>query len=230
MRGIETLQKGKLPLSRILFPGARVRQLEPLQGFGKRIARLVSRCAVAALIVFAGGPAQAAVSWRYVERVDGVRSASTYAQGRTPGGQVSMRLEIRCVPGADATASIVYVIQRADMIPGFSFTAFEGPDAPALQRKLATIRVVALRRDVSVSTSVSGRFLEDGSFSFILSAPLLGRNEVKWLTDAMILGAVLIVVTVQDPVDRDKRVYAQFQASQAATPVANVMDGCAETR
>jgi hypothetical protein len=31
-------------------------------------------------------------------------------------------------------------------------------------------------------------------------------------------------------VDRNKRVYAQFQASQAATPVANVMDGCAGAR
>jgi hypothetical protein len=49
---------------------------------------------------------------------------------------------------------------------------------------------------------------------------------VKWLTDALILGAVLVVVSVQDPVDRNKRVYAQFQASQAANPVANVMDGC----
>jgi len=191
-----------------------------------RLGRLLSRCAAAALILVAGAPGQAAVSWRYVESVDGVRSASTYAQGRTPGGQVSMRLEVRCQPGADATVSIVYVIRRAQTLPGFNFAAFEGPEAPSLQRKLATIRVVALRRDVSVSTPVAGRFLEDGSFAFTLSAPLLGRNEVKWLTDAMILGAVLVVVSVQDPADRNKRVYAQFQASQAATPVANVMDGC----
>jgi len=190
-----------------------------------RLSRLLSRCAVAAMILVVAAPGQAA-SWRYVESVDGERSASTYAQGRTPGGQVSMRLEVRCRPGADATVSIVYVIRRAQTLPGFHFSAFEGPEAPSLQRKLATIRVVALRRDVSVSTPVSGSFLEDGSFAFTLTAPLLGRNEVKWLTDAMILGAVLVVVSVQDPVDRNKRVYAQFQASQAATPVANVMDGC----
>jgi hypothetical protein len=195
-----------------------------------RIARLIFRCAAAALVVLAGGPANAAVSWRYVETVDGARSASTYAQGRTPGGQVSMRLAVRCEPGADATASIVLVVQRANTIPGFNFAAFEGEDAPALQRKLATIRVVALRRDVSVATSVTGRFLADGSFAFTLSAPLLGRNEVKWLTDAMILGAVLVVLSVQDPIDPNKRVYAQFQASQAAAPVANVMDGCAASR
>jgi hypothetical protein len=193
----------------------------------KRIARLSSRVALAASLLFAGVSGRAAVSWRYVETIDGVRSASTYAQGRTPAGQVAMRLEVRCQPGTDATASIVYVIRRAQALPGFNFAAFEGPDAPALQRKLATIRVVALRRDVSVSTAVAGHFLEDGSFAFVLSAPLIGRNEVKWLTDAMILGAVLIVVTVTDPADRNKRVYAQFQASQAATPVANVMDGCA---
>lgn len=192
-----------------------------------QIARRMSCTALAAALLIASGSGHAAVSWRYVESVDGTRSASTYAQGRTPGGQVAMRLEVRCQPGADATASIVYVIRRANVINGFSFAAFEGPDAPALQRKLATIRVVALRRDVSVSTAMSGHFLEDGSFAFTLSAPLVGRNEVKWLTDAMILGAVLVVVTVQDPVNRDKRVYAQFQASQAATPVANVMDGCA---
>ena len=191
-----------------------------------RLGRLFSNCAAAALILVTGTPGQAAVSWRYVESVDGVRSASTYAQGRTPGGQVSMRLEVRCQPGADATVSIVYVIRRAQSLPGFHFAAFEGPEAPSLQRKLATIRVVALRRDVSVSAPVAGHFLEDGSFAFTLTAPLLGRNEVKWLTDAMILGAVLVVVSVQDPVDRNKRVYAQFQASQAATPVANVMDGC----
>ncbi|MCG6876026.1 MAG: hypothetical protein LJE97_13145 [Betaproteobacteria bacterium] len=191
-----------------------------------RLARLLSNCAAAALLLFTGVSGEAAVSWRYVETVDGVRSASTYAQGRTPGGQVSMRLEVRCQPGADATVSIVYVIRRAQTLPGFHFTAFEGPEAPSLQRKLATIRVVALRRDVSVSTPVAGHFLEDGSFAFTLTAPLLGRNEVKWLTDAMILGAVLVVVSVQDPIDRNKRVYAQFQASQAATPVANVMDGC----
>ncbi len=196
----------------------------------KRFARLFSRFAAALLLVLTGGPGQAAVSWRYVESVDGARSASTYAQGRTPGGQVAMRLEVRCQPGPEATASIVYVIQRASTIPGFGFAAFNGPEAPALQRKLATIRVVALRRDVSVSTSVAGRFLDDGSFAFTLSAPLVGRNEVKWLTDAMILGAVLVVVTVQDPDDRNKRVHAQFQASQAAATVANVMDGCAATR
>jgi hypothetical protein len=195
-----------------------------------RIARLLSRLATAALLVFASGPSQAAVSWRYVESVDGKRSASSYAQGRTPAGQVSMRLEVRCEPGADATVSIVLVIRRANALPGFHFTAFEGPDAPALQRKLSTIRVVALRRDVSVSTAVAGHFLEDGSFAFVLSAPLIGRNEVKWLTDAMILGAVLVIVTVQDPVDRDKRIHAQFQASQAAQPVANVMDGCTAAR
>jgi len=192
----------------------------------KRIARLLSHGAAAALLVFTGGPGHAAASWRYVETTDGARSASTYAQGRTPAGQVSMRLEVRCHPGADATVSIVYVIRRAQTLPGFNFAAFEGPEAPSLQRKLATIRVVALRRDVSVSTPVAGRYLEDGSFAFTLSAPLLGRNEVKWLTDALILGAVLVVVSVQDPVDRNKRVYAQFQASQAANPVANVMDGC----
>jgi hypothetical protein len=190
----------------------------------------VLRCALAGLLALAGGPSQAAVSWRYVESVDGARSASTYAQGRTPAGQVSMRLEVRCQPGPDATASIVYVIRRAQALPGFHFDAFEGPDAPALQRKLATIRVVALRRDVQVSTAVAGHFLEDGSFAFVLSAPLIGRNEVKWLTDAMILGAVLVVVSVQDPVDRNKRVYAQFQASEAAAPVTNVMDGCAGAR
>ncbi len=199
----------------------------------KRRARQLSRtvlCAAAALLALAGGAGQAAVSWRYVESVDGARSASTYAQGRTPAGQVAMRLEVRCEPGADATARIVYVIRRANTIPDFSFAAFEGPDAPALQRKLATIRVVALRRDVSVSTSMTGRYLEDGSFAFSLSAPLVGRNEVKWLTDAMILGAVLVVVTVQDPINRDKRVHAQFQATQAAGPVTNVMDGCAAAR
>jgi len=193
----------------------------------KRIASvLIGRVAVM-LLAFTVGSSQAAISWRYVESTDGTRSASTYAQGRTPGGQVSMRLEVRCQPGADATASIIYVIQRAQTLPGFNWTAFEGPEAPALQRKLATIRVVALRRDVSVSTAVSGHFLEDGSFAFTLSAPLIGRNEVKWLTDALILGAVLVVVTIQDPTDRNKRVYAQFQASQATSPVANVMDGCA---
>ena len=196
----------------------------------KRIARLIARLVTATLILSIGGPTQAAVSWRYVEGTDGVRSASTYAQGRTPGGQVSMRLEVRCEPGPEATASIVYVIQRANLLPGFHFKQFEGPNAPALQSKLATIRVVALRRDVSVTTAVSGEFLEDGSFAFVLSAPLLGRNEVKWLTDAMILGAVLVVVSIQDPVDRNKRVYAQFQASQAAAPVTNVMDGCVATR
>jgi hypothetical protein len=195
-----------------------------------RLARVLFCCTVAALLALTGGPAQAAVSWRYVESVDGARSASTYAQGRTPAGQVSMRLEVRCEPGPDATASIVYVIRRAKTIPGFHFNAFEGPDAPALQRKLATIRVVALRRDVQVSTAVAGHFLEDGSFAFVLSAPLLGRNEVKWLTDAMTLGAVLVVVSIQDPVDRNKRVYAQFQASEAAAPVTNVMDGCAGAR
>jgi hypothetical protein len=196
----------------------------------KRIARLTYRLIAATLILSIGGPSQAAVSWRYVEGTDGVRTASTYAQGRTPGGQVSMRLEVRCDPAPEATASIIYVIQRANLLPGFNFNQFKGPNAPALQRKLATIRVVALRRDVSVTTAVSGQFLEDGSFAFVLSAPLLGRNEVKWLTDAMILGAVLVVVSIQDPVDRNKRVYAQFQASQAATPVTNVMDGCAATR
>jgi hypothetical protein len=195
-----------------------------------RFVRLLSRCGLAALLALTGGPAQSAVSWRYVESVDGARSASTYAQGRTPAGQVSMRLEVRCQPGPDATASIVYVIRRAQALPGFHFNAFEGPDAPALQRKLATIRVVALRRDVQVSTAVAGHFLEDGSFAFVLSAPLIGRNEVKWLTDAMILGAVLVVVSVQDPIDRNKRVYAQFQASEAAAPVTNVMDGCAGAR
>ena len=194
------------------------------------VARSVFHCAIAALLLLTGGPGQAAVSWRYVESADGTRSASTYAQGRTPAGQVSMRLEVRCEPGSDATVSIIYVIRRAQTLSGFHFAAFDGPDAPALQQKLATIRVVALRRDVSVRTPVAGHFLEDGSFAFVLAAPLLGRNEVKWLTDAMILGAVLVHVIVLDPVDRNKRVYAQFQASQAAQPVANVMDGCAGAR
>ena len=195
-----------------------------------QFARQMSCAALAAVLLLASGAGHAAVSWRYVESVDGARSASTYAQGRTPGGQVSMRLEVRCKPGIDATVSIVYVIRRANVINGFNFAAFEGPEAPSLQRKLATIRVRALRRDVEVSTPVAGHFLEDGSFAFTLTAPLLGRNEVKWLTDAMILGALVVIVSVQDPVDRNKRVYAQFQASQAATPVANVMDGCAGAR
>ena len=43
-------------------------------------------------------------------------------------------------------------------------------------------------------------------------------------------GAVLVVLSVQDPIDSNKRVYAQFQASQAAGSVANVMDGCAASR
>ncbi len=63
----------------------------------KRLARLLSNCAAAALLLLTGVAGEAAVSWRYVETVDGVRTASTYAQGRTPAGQVSMRLEVRCL-------------------------------------------------------------------------------------------------------------------------------------
>jgi len=171
-------------------------------------------------------PARAATTWHFNEGANGLRSANTYAQGRTPAGQMSMKLEVRCRPGPDGVASIVYSVRNAQAIRGFNFDDFEGADAPATKRKLATIRVVALRRDVSVTTSVTGSYLEDGSFAFLLSAPLVGRNEVKWLTDAIILGAVLIVVTVQDPRDNNRRVYAQFQASNASASVTNTMDGC----
>ncbi|MCC6611505.1 MAG: hypothetical protein IT515_17765 [Burkholderiales bacterium] len=179
---------------------------------------------IAAAVIAA--PAQAAATWRFTEGADGVRSATTWAQGQTPAGQVPMKLEVRCRPGPDGVASIVTSVRGAQGMPSFNFDDFLGPDAPAAKRKLGTIRVVALRRDVSVSTSMTGSYLEDGTFAFNLSAPLVGRNEVKWLTDAMILGAVLIVVTVQDPRDPRRRIQAQFQASNASVPVTNTMDGC----
>jgi hypothetical protein len=171
-------------------------------------------------------PAWAAATWQFTEGTDGLRSATTWTQGRTPVGQVPMKLEVRCRPGPDGVASIVYSVRGAQDMPNFNFDDFVGPDAPAAKRKLGTIRVVALRRDVSVTTSMTGSYLEDGTFAFNLSAPLVGRNEVKWLTDAMILGAVLVVVTVQDPRDSKRRIYAQFQASNASVPVTNTMDGC----
>ncbi|MCZ7563590.1 MAG: hypothetical protein M5U08_07040 [Burkholderiales bacterium] len=85
---------------------------------------------------------------------------------------------------------------------------------------------MALRRDVSVTTSFAGGYQEDGFFSFTLSAPLAGRNEVKWITDAIILGAVLVVVSVQDPRDARSRIHAQFQTRGATAAVTSTMDGC----
>jgi hypothetical protein len=171
-------------------------------------------------------PARAASTWHFSESANGLRSATTWAQGSTPAGQVPMKLEVRCRPGPEGVASIIYSVRWAQNMPNFNFDDFVGPDAPAAKRKLGSVRVVALRRDVSVTTSMTGSYLEDGTFAFNLSAPLVGRNEVKWLTDAMILGAVLVVVTIQDPRDSKRRIHAQFQASNASVPVTNTMDGC----
>jgi len=181
--------------------------------------------AALALVAIAA-PARAATTWYFSENPNGLRSATTWAQGRTPSGQVPMKLEVRCRPGPDGVASIIFSVRGAQAIHTFTFDDFEGPDAPAAKRKLSTIRVVALRRDVSVTTSLTGSYLEDGTFAFNLSAPLVGRNEVKWLTDAIILGSLLVVVTIEDPRNAKRRIYAQFQASSAAVPVTNTMDGC----
>lgn len=174
----------------------------------------------------AAGPALGAATWHFAETANGLRSASTWAQGRTPSGHVPMKLEVQCRPGPDGAATIIYSVRGAQNLRGFAFEDFEGPDAPATKRKLGTIRVVAMRRDVSVTTSFTGSFQPDGTFAFSLSAPLVGRNEVKWITDAIILGALLVVVTVQDPRDAKLRIHAQFQASSAAAPVTSTMDGC----
>jgi len=191
----------------------------------KTLSMLGAALALAATVA----PARAASTWHFAEGANGLRSATTWAQGRTPAGQVPMKLEVRCRPGPDGVASIIYSVRGAQALRNFSYEDFEGPEAPAAKRKLGTIRVVALRRDVSVTTSFTGSYQEDGTFAFNLSAPLVGRNEVKWLTDAMILGAVLVVVTIQDPRDSKRRIHAQFQASSAAVPVTNTMDGCTAT-
>jgi len=188
----------------------------------RRIRILAAALAAAVLVA----PARAAPSWHFAESENGMRAASIWAQGRTPSGQVPMKLEVRCRPGPDGAATIALAVRGAQDMRAFSFEDFEGADAPAARRKLATIRVVALRRDVSVTTSFAGGYQEDGFFAFTLSAPLVGRNEVKWITDAIILGAVLVVVTVQDPRDSRRRIHAQFQTRGATAAVTNTMDGC----
>lgn len=181
------------------------------------------RATITVLTLAAAARAQ---NWQAQVNEHGLRTAQVSASGNTPDGPATTTLTVQCAPAKNGTVSLLYSIDGTAQIKRFNFADFEGPGAPASQRKLVTVEVKLPARSVLVQTAVAGYYVAADTFVFSFSAPRKIASQVTRVTDAIKGGAQTITFTVQDSRARRRVIQTIFPAAGAATAIAETMKGC----
>jgi len=118
------------------------------------------RLAVAAMALLAASSLHA--DWKYAANRYDLRTATTTATGISPDGPLKATLTVQYSPAKNGALSIDFIVAGANQMKGFGFEAFEGPDAPAANRKLTRIVVEKPgTKPLTLPVKVAGWYLDD---------------------------------------------------------------------
>lgn len=178
----------------------------------------------AACSMWAAAPATAAGTYGIDD--DGVRFASWRGEARVAEATSPAELRLLCRPGPAGVLGWTLIIERAEALADFDFTAFDGPTAPARGQELATLGLRGGVLAPTVDTAVNGSTSEAGRFVFAWAVDAAIDSKAALLADA-IGPATNRLTWVLSQIDEDAELLrADFDLTGSAEGVRETMAGC----
>jgi hypothetical protein len=191
-----------------------------------RISRTLLVAAWACMLLSA---AQATPGWRF-QRTGELRSVIADGRADTPDGPVDARLVLFCREGKGGWIGLDCTFHRPagsgypQGTKGFHFDDFEGPDAPALRRRLTRLAVTGGARPFQVTVAQSGSLSSElQGFTFTAGGPNTGPNPVKRLLRSVVPGSGKLTVSIQDSQDPKALIRAEFPATGLSSLVGQLL-------
>jgi hypothetical protein len=182
-----------------------------------------------ALASFSVVPVSAQEWQRLAGMKSGAQLTRVEAIGKTPSGTIMTMLTAECYPGKRGYISLSYAVRSSDKISDFNFADFEGPDAPAMEKKLVTATVRTRKGTIVVSTAVSGGLTvgdEPDTFQFSFGSSLWAHSGTMRLMNGVMNGGTGISILVKGHRDSSKQLYTEFPTTNAAGVIKQLLKDC----
>ncbi|MBC7797438.1 MAG: hypothetical protein H7Z37_11235 [Pyrinomonadaceae bacterium] len=171
--------------------------------------------------------------WRTTTNNANVRTASVTTNGKIPNGEARMMLRLGCFADSNTISSVDLIVLDAFNIKSFNFSDFEGPDAPAGNKKLVEFRAVSPRGNLSFRVSVAGYYSgasETEGFVFTTYPKTDAKQDkIRRLARMLAEGSTEVTVIVYGYRDNRKTIEAAFPAIAATSDAAETLNGCEKT-
>jgi hypothetical protein len=175
---------------------------------GYRMTYCIKLTGMVFLLFFAGAPTPFAQSkWQYEgsQYENGLRQAFIEQKSNVLGSICSTRLKFIATQGhgkgRTGILALEFTVSPATSIKGFDFEYFEGPDAPARDRKLMRITVTRNGKRFVQTFYQNGFWSAEVADGFVFETAAITRDkrsEVRKLFDQLRQGAQSIEIAVTD--------------------------------
>lgn len=172
--------------------------------------------------------------WVLVVNDEYAQIARVSAIGDSPDGEIYTTLIVECSISSlnegkkNSVLRFSYSIDNPDKISSFDFNYFEGPNAPALEKKLVEIQANSSQKNIFWRFATSGRL---GGYAeviaFVLTpSPYNKPDRTVEFAQMIAKGSTEVTITVHDSQDDKKLIKTIFPAIDPSSEVARILDGC----
>lgn len=156
-----------------------------------------------------------------------VRTAVVMTIGKTPNGEAQTIFWLQCPADPNYVVSIDFIVRDTSKITGFNFDDFEGPDAPAQNKKLVEFRAVSPRGSLSFRDSVAGGYGGAGEpDAFFFATGATKPDKKMQLAQMIAKGSTEVTVIVHDYRNNRNTIETTFPAIDVSSDVAKILNGC----
>ena len=138
--------------------------------------------------------------------------------GKTPNGIAPVILKLQCPIRENSPPPISFIVDNSEEI-GFDVDDFEGPYAPAFEKKLGEIRIISPQGKTSIKTNVGGWYAVPSGFLF---SPVVPEHIVRTIAK----GSTEVTFVVHHNRDYQKIIEMSFPALDSSSDVAKALSGC----
>jgi hypothetical protein len=183
------------------------------------------RAPLALALACAAVTAQAS-SWTVTIDEHGLRRAGTSGTVVFRDLEVPAKLALQCRPGVDGTVSWELEVADASQLSGFAFGDYEGPDAPAAQKRLSTLEPDGGMLRYTLRSAAAGYYGSEGAFVFSIAAPANAASEVGLLAETATDTTKGYRWTVESARPDEPGLVATFPGDGARVALGDAMLGC----
>ncbi len=156
----------------------------------------------------------------------GVRTAVGMGEARLGDDLLPARLTLTCGPGRDGSLSWQLGVIDADRFARFGLDDFEGPDAPANDKKQSHLALEGGLIATQFDTEQTGFWAENKIFAFEFSALSLDSSRAALLADAIGPTSTGLKWSVRSLAEPSLTLDARFDLTTAAPAIRATMMGC----
>jgi hypothetical protein len=165
-------------------------------------------------------------TWTQAISEYGVRTAVGVGEARLGDDLLPARLTLTCGPGWDGSLSWQLGVIDADRFARFGLDDFEGPDAPANDKRQSHLALEGGLIATQFDTEQTGFWAENNIFAFEFSALSLDSSRAALLADAIGPTSTALVWSVRSLAEPSLTLDARFDLSTAASAIRATMMGC----